>query len=260
MASASIALPALLEGWDLGADASVVSYDLSTPAEPPVWRVALPQDPAAAARRLRLIAATVDAAEQAQGAALDRIGWFVTRSLAADVPAYDVGGGLAGPERELAFAIGLTDMPTGVASFGIGDAIADRWHGAVEVFQEGIARITRLLSGQIRVETLVDGILAGRSVVSLAGDMSTAWRGTPSAAVAELHRASLDGALRSRAAILRTLATAARGAAMLVTVPALLANPAGALLAIPAAWRFVSQVMDAFVTMDRIAGGSNDGE
>jgi hypothetical protein len=54
--------------------------------------------------------------------------------------------------------------------------------------------------------------------------------------------------------------SAVRGAAMLVTVPALLANPAGLLLAIPAAWRFVSQVMDAFITPDRIAGGSNDGE
>jgi hypothetical protein len=101
------------------------------------------------------------------------------------------------------------------------------------------------------VETRAEGRLLARTIVGWGGDAGTAWAVPFDPAAATLHGRTLALALAARATLLRRLALAARGAA---TLGALLA-PGGALLALPAAWRFIGEVVDE-VAAARGGGGS----
>ena len=241
--STATGMSMLLGSWDLGDAGSDGSYAAPARLDPPVWRTTLPEDPVAASQRLLEVAAVVDTAELARAAAMERLSAFVAGSASGEGVAFAVGSGQGTPEAELALAIDAVSGG-GTMSFGIRDTLTDYWDRAVNAFHETVGRLARLLSGQVWVETVVADRLACRTVVGLGGDMSTLWHGVPSASTVSLHRGSLDGALGSRMAILRTIGSVISGAALLATLPALLASPAGILLALPAAWRFVSQVMD----------------
>jgi hypothetical protein len=100
--------------------------------------------------------------------------------------------------------------------------------------------LTRLVTCLAWVETTLEGRPLGRTVVSWSGDMKTTWApGLPPAQV-DLHSRSLKAALVSRLALVRiaslTMQTAMRAAA-------LAALPAGALWALPGAWKAVAQLI-----------------
>jgi hypothetical protein len=92
--------------------------------------------------------------------------------------------------------------------------------------------------------------------VDWTGDMNTAWKPAISPEERILHQRSLALALKSRIALLRIIMTTAQGAAK---IAALIAAPGGALLALPAAWKYVQQLLSAvseagranFVTLSR---------
>jgi hypothetical protein len=80
-----------------------------------------------------------------------------------------------------------------------------------------------------------------RSVLRWSGDLDTFWGEAIVPEQAGLHRRSLAVAVSSRNLMLRTILLAAQNAARLA---ALLATPAGAVMAIPAVWKFINQVLE----------------
>ncbi len=222
--------PAGALAFDLGAGAGGAAGTVS------VWRADLPAD-------RRLAVARVAGGEERQAAAEDALTEAAARldALIASRAAasFDVSGEPAPAEAALLGALAELEGERTAISYGLGDALAGGWARAEAQFEAGAARLRQLVAGDAWVETRVEGLLLGRTAVGWTGDAETVWaiRGDP--ALGELHGRTVGLVLASRAATLRALALAARGA---VTLSVLLA-PGGALLALPAAWRFVTDVV-----------------
>ena len=90
------------------------------------------------------------------------------------------------------------------------------------------------------VETVLLGQLLARTSVGWSGDAKTIWRESVSAEQIALHRRTLRFATRSRALKMRLAMTITGGAAK---VAALMTNPAGAVLVLPAVYRYVKQIL-----------------
>ena len=82
--------------------------------------------------------------------------------------------------------------------------------------------------------------MLARTVVGWTGDLDTLWEQYLRPEQIDLHRRSLNLAITSRAAMLRTFIVTTQGAAKLSI---LLATPGGAILALPAAWKYVNQIL-----------------
>lgn len=124
-------------------------------------------------------------------------------------------------------------------SFGAGEAASEQWNKATSAFQEFMGRLDQVVGHLARVDTQVSGSQVVRSTVGWTGDLETAWQIYPTPELAALHRRTLRLTLASRTAMLRTFGVVSAGA---VKLAALVASPAGAILALPAAWQFIRQV------------------
>jgi hypothetical protein len=213
-----------------------------TPAAAHVWRVNLPADPAAAHAALAAAEADLAHHEAAIAKAPDRI-----RALAASegVASFSLREGLPAPERQLLVLVGElrgVARPTFEASaFSIAAPKELTWAEAEARFRAFMAQIHDAVSNFAVVETLVEGTLVARTSVSWTGDLRSLLHTTLPARHAELHRRTLGLALRSRAALLKTFGSVVRGAAL---VAVMASSPAGAITALPAAWKFVDQLLD----------------
>jgi hypothetical protein len=85
--------------------------------------------------------------------------------------------------------------------------------------------------------------LLGQTTVSWSGDVNTVWRVGLSPEDVKLHQRTLALALQSRDTLLQILVMATQFA---VKLSVLLAMPGGAILALPAAWKFINQVLAEF--------------
>lgn len=143
---------------------------------------------------------------------------------------------------QLLAASGRTAIQTGQpeVSFGLGQDLGAELRKAIAGFQQFTQRIARLIAHFAWVETQVTGHLLARTVVSWTGDMNTLWEDYLEPQQVDLHRRSLTLAITSRAAMLRTFIATTQGAAKLSV---LLATPGGAVLALPAAWKYVNQIL-----------------
>ncbi len=102
-----------------------------------------------------------------------------------------------------------------------------------------------------RLESLFDRLLKAVShyawaetefattVVSYNGGMSTAWAGAPGRKPAEVHLASLDGALQFRAKLFRVLIVSLQA---VVSISLTAVAPASALMALNSAWKLVGEL------------------
>ncbi|HMQ33976.1 MAG TPA: hypothetical protein PKD53_24805 [Chloroflexaceae bacterium] len=204
----------------------------------PVWLVDLPADRAAAAAALALAEADLRRHEAAVDGAPARIAALATGGGAASFGA----GGLAAPERELlAMLDELRAGPAGEPGASFGAGAGTGWAEAAGRLRAFIAQARETAGSYAVVETRVAGVLAARTSVGLAGDMRSLVGRAALGETAALHRSSLALALRSRAALLKTCGTALRGAAIVATM---VGSPAGAVLALPAAWRFVERLLE----------------
>lgn len=108
-----------------------------------------------------------------------------------------------------------------------------QWHKFLEQVREMIANYAR-------VETQIAGTPIGRTAVGWTGDFRTFW--TPAVTVADMqvHRHNVDLTLQWRLGTLRMVGVVGAGAA---NVAVKLGLPGGQLLAIPAVWNFVKDVL-----------------
>lgn len=173
----------------------------------------------------------------AADARLDKLVRSQAGGISFSIPDYSPGS----PESQLLALLGAVEpgREWESASFESGDTQTSQWGKAATEFHEFMQRLNQVVGHFAWVETQVNSRLVVRSSVGWTGNLDTAWSMSPTGEMAELHQRTLRLALSSRTALLRAFGIISAGA---VKLTALVASPAGAVLALPAAWKFIRQV------------------
>ncbi|MEI8308916.1 MAG: hypothetical protein WCF99_17770 [Chloroflexales bacterium] len=201
----------------------------------PVWRVSLPSDPQAAREAL----SEAGRGLRAQEAALDLAQARIKRVASGGVSF--AAGRTPAPEMELMGLMGeIRAAESGASSFGLRESLSSGWSEAEEKFRAFSAQVHETLTNYAVVETQVELVLIGRTSVGWTGDVRSLMVSNLSPEQADLHRSTLALALESRTAMLRTFTTVLRGAAIVATM---ISSPVGAAAALPAAWKFIDQLL-----------------
>ena len=226
------------------APAQSVSFavDSALAEEAPVCRIDLPADPDAAAGLLSSYEDRIASAERALGEVAGRLDTFVhAQSAAPSFGPAAPGAALGQAEAELLALLGEAQTGQPAVSFGLGDAIAEGLDKAIEQFQAFVDRTVRAVTHYAWVETQIQGRLVCRTAIGWTGDTNNLWLASADPATRALHMRSVRLAVDSRNQSIRTFVAVAQGAAQLA---ALVSAPGGAVLALPAAWKFVNRVLD----------------
>ncbi len=218
------------------------SFDLGSASEPEavVFVCDLPADPERANQQFDQADASLQASLASLGTAQERLEHLV-RSQAGGV-SFDAQSYPPGSPESQALALLGEAGPGGdweSTSFGVGEAGSEQWNKVTSAFQEFMGQLDQVVGHLAWVNTQVSGSQVVRSTVGWTGNLETAWQIYPTPELAALHRRTLRLTLASRAAMLRTFGVVSSGA---VKLAALVASPAGAILALPAAWQFIRQV------------------
>jgi hypothetical protein len=201
------------------------------------WRVRLPADAdqastilADAGERLRVADAALSDADRRLAA--------IARAPIAAPPAQ--------PEANLVALIGSSGHPVigssghppdAEVAFGI---VPDRWLDAARGFSAFATQQLKSATGHARIETYVGGLLAGSSVLGFAGRLDTALATPLDPERAQLHQRTVALTILTRTAFIRVTVIVVRGATILSTA---MTSPVGPVLALPAAWKFVEDVL-----------------
>jgi len=203
-----------------------------------IWSVSLPANPTLASKavqhRVKTLAVAQHAISQA-GQALQKLPahWLEETSFALEQTADS-----ATPEATLRRNLAQLQGGGEGVSFGLG--LPTDWSQTVAEYQAFMQQLFRLLRPTLHVETRVEGALLAHTLVELSGDFETAWTSQGALTHIQLHCHILSLTLESRLALLQLLAQTSAGA---VVLAARLNPPVGAILALPAAWRYVQDVM-----------------
>ena len=242
------AAPELLGLWVTVPAASAGQLAFAAPPPSPTtaarWRVNLSGDPSQAAAELGQAEVRLARSQQALAVAAERLNGLVAAQRSGVT--FDLYPGrteLAQPETELLTLLRTLQEGTSAVDFGLGETMVAGWEQANEQLQTFVGRLLHSVSHYAWVETRLEGHLLGWTVLSWTGAVETIWQAGLSSAQAALHERAVALALASRETLIRTLVVVAQGA---VTLSVLLAAPGGAVLALPAAWKFINQVTTEF--------------
>lgn len=224
----------------------------------PIWKADLPADAAQAH-------AALDAAQEAvrQGDAALEIAEVRVEGLVRQrrgPQAFDVSFApepLAAPEQELLGLLQEAQYGRTAVSFGEPAREGEGWEQAVKEFQAFSERVQRTLTQYAWVETHQEGQLLVRTTVNWIGDMETAWQEALNPDQLGLHRRTLKVALSSRTSMLRSMIVVAAGASKIAV---LLTTPGGAILALPATWKFIRQIHAEIGSHQQILEASRNGQ
>ena len=229
-----------------------------TEPEIPVWRVNLPSDSEQAAQDLALAENSLSRAEKALDVAEGRISALVekrTSPAVFGVPSQPEG--LAPPEQELLAMLNQAQYGKLAPSFGLADQFQEGWEQAVNQFQGFVDLVVQTLTHYAWVETRIAGRLAVRTAVSWNGDFETAWQEVIESKQMHLHTRTLKIALASRAITVRSFAVVAAAAGKLT---ALMSAPGGAILALPAAWKYINEIRAELEKYQQLTQEDRDGQ
>jgi len=237
--------------WSATPASAVLSFSIGEDTlaeEEQVYRVHLQEDSGAAWEMLRSGQARLLRMEYSLENVPERIEQLVERTQKkrqqpAEGVSFDTNMGEpeAGPESELLALLAATDRAAaGEVSFGIGDLTTQAWVAARAQFDALIAQIDRDVLHFAWVETDFAGQLIARTSVSWNGDTQTVFDGGITPGLADLHESTLKTVSHTRQLRLRMFVTIASGSAK---VAALLASPGGAVLALPAVYQYVTQIV-----------------
>jgi hypothetical protein len=227
------------------------------PPDTPVYRVQLPDDSTAADAAFREREARLQRSAQVLESIPGRLEDLVARTQARQKVAGsqavhfgidELGGGENAAESELLNLVADVDASRASApaagaqvEFGIVDEVINpAIEQAKSQFNALLDQVNREVLHYAWVETvLLDQTLA-RTSVDWSGDAETVWVDGIALEQSVLHKRSLRFATQSRALKMRLVMTITGGAAK---VAALMTNPAGAVLALPVVYRYVSQIL-----------------
>jgi hypothetical protein len=244
------ATPNVLGLWETTSTPAEGAVSFAAPGAPapeenvPVWSVNISGDLRQAAADLDEGLARVDASRDALAAARTRLDALVAQPPSTTGVSFAVASAepdLPAPEQELLKQLATMKGEEAAVSYGLfGLPSRDDLGAAEEQFKAVMARIAQSLFYYALVETRVEARLMGRTSISWSADAKTLWQLDGRAEVFALHRRSLRLAVESRNAMLRMFMLTAQAA---VKLSVLLATPGGQLLALPAAWKFINQVL-----------------
>ena len=241
-------MPQVFSSWEIAPPQyeSAVSFGLqaSSGDEPSIWRTDLPADPRTALSVLDSRASFLQRSSHALDTAPERADCLVksARIETSGEISFDASKGeaLAAPEHEALRLLSILESGHEDVSFGAGATAGDELERSEDRFRLAVERVIHLVSHLAWVETQVEGSLLGRSIVGWSGDMQTLWSEGVTEEVYWMHQRSLSQAMQSRLIQIHALVVTTQSAAKLAV---LLTNPAGAILALPVAWKLVEQLL-----------------
>ena len=242
-------LPPVFQLWQPGPQGSDVSFEAAAaPAEPapPVslWSLDLPADPEQAAATLAQAEAQLQATQALLDEAPARLEAFAARLQSGAETQFGLESTMQTPigAAEAALLPWIDAIEPGQVSYGGEGLSRSDVDDAIDQLRQAVNRLLGQVLHLARVETRQQGMLLASSLVDWTGDLDTAWKPAISPEEQILHQRSLALALKARIALLRIIMTTTQGA---VKIAALIAAPGGALLALPAAWKYVQQLLAA---------------
>jgi hypothetical protein len=145
------------------------------------------------------------------------------------------------PEQNLEAAMQRITAPV---SYGLFDrkqqAEQESDLDATNQWRQFLEQVREMIANYARVETEIAGNPIGQTAVSWTGDFRTIWTPAVTAADMNLHRRNVDVTLQWRLGTLRFVGVVGAGAA---NVAIKVGVPGGQLLALPAVWNFVKDVL-----------------
>jgi hypothetical protein len=234
-------IPAFLEDWSFAPapmdDAFSFSVGDVLPEQPvPTFRMDLPAGDAASAaldsaeKRLLQSEAALESVPEKLDALL--------RAVSSGTVSYAVSGSAGAADLlQLLERAGAPDA----TSFGLFSGAQDKMEDTSRALQEVLQRLTDMVSRMANVETSVQGRQIGRTRIGWSGSFETLFPLALSTAELQLHQRSIHLALASRRLAVSMIARTAQSA---VKVSALLATPGGALLALPAVWKYINGIIN----------------
>jgi hypothetical protein len=239
-------LPSVFQHWQPAPPASGdVSFEAVTLSEQvALWSLDLPADPEAAAAALAQAEAQLQATQallDEAPARLEALSARLQSGAEAQFGLESTGGAPIGA-AEAALLPWIDALQPGQVSFSGEELSRNDVSGAIAQLRQTVEGLLGQVLHLARVETRQQGALLASSLVDWTGDLGTTWGEAASAEERGLHQRSLALALKSRIALLRIIMTTTQGAAK---IAALIAAPGGALLALPAAWKYVGQLLAA---------------
>jgi hypothetical protein len=207
----------------------------------PVWRANYTEDPGSAEANLAMGEARLNVSKKVLGKVPERLNRLMERQPAA----LDFGVSLpeeisAKPEAELLALLQEIQKSGEPVSYGMGEKFLFGWEQESQQFMTVLDRVCRFAACYGRVETRMQEQLLAQTTISWTGDINTAWKAGLTPEQVRLHQRTLALALESRDTLLRTVLMATQ---LAVKLSVLLSTPGGVILALPAVWRFIHQVL-----------------
>ncbi|MDM8520384.1 hypothetical protein QUF64_10080 [Anaerolineales bacterium HSG6] len=233
--------PDLFGIWQAPSDMDAVSFSVGDDDAPDedevVWSVSLPDDPILAQASLNQQLHLMQSNRSAMAQAKETMQILTPRPV-EDSVSFSVGDEAESPEMALQRNMARLQGHD-VVSFGVNDE-EDDWSGTVDNFQKFMTQLFRLMKPSLQTETKIGQVLMAQSVVSLTGDINTTWYRGTTVSHTKLHNKTLSLSMASRTAMLQLVAQITAGATVLAVKFNL---PGGQLAALPAAWKYIQDVM-----------------
>jgi hypothetical protein len=223
--------------WTIPQD-DVVSFSAAASAlVEPTWRIELPASPEEA----QAILADHIQASQLAHQDLVNINRDLTYIGRTEAVSFSTSDPLLAQKTELLATLDAFQSPVSYGLFKRKDK--EKEDEDQETQQQWLAfveRVQQIIAHYARIETALAGLDVGRTTVGWTGDFTTTWAPNVTLAMMRTHRQSVHLALDSRIALIRIVSIVAAGAAGLAVKAAI---PGGQVLLLPAAWRFVRDVL-----------------
>ena len=223
--------------------------------EAPVWRVNLSRDSRVNEQGFLQARKRLAAAQQALESAPGRLDEFVQRSARGSEGQVSFSVPEAGsPEAELTSLLDECRLAgSGTVSFGVGEEMSGALEKAKASFEAFAQSISREMLHFAWVETQVESELIARTSVRWSGNSHTLYNAGITPPQVVQHGQSLHLASASRSLKIRMFTTIATGAVKLTT---LLASGGGAVLALPMAYQYVTQILAQVKEYQALQGSS----
>ena len=234
----------------------VVSFEAgASPVEDaPIWRVNLPDNELAARQALRQAERRLAAAQQALESAPGRLDEFIQRSGRCDGQVSFAVPEAGTPEAGLSALLNVYRLKgAGQVSFGVQEEAGGALEEAKARFDAFMQSIDRDVLHFAWVETRVEDELLARTTVNWGGDSQTLYSAEITPVQIAQHSQTLHLVSASRSLKLRVVTTVATGAVKLTT---LLASGGGAVLALPMAYQYVTQILAQVKEYQALQGSS----
>lgn len=259
-------LPGVFGNWGVGPGVQDDGVSFAAgPSHGPatsLWRLDLQDDPQAARQQIKNAENELSQAQAALANVPNRIDALVVRLGDGQKVSFDVGpasqeGDVIFRDPEVELLSWIEGLDTDRLSFGLSGLNPREMVEASGQFRQAIAGLSRALLHLAWVETHIGSQLLARTVVDWSGDLDTAWGRDIGGEGFEYHRRSLALALASRITLLNTLSITTRAA---VKLSVLIATPGAQLLALPAAWKYVNQILSQAKIYSEIREKSKENE